>query len=154
MSLAEKEMPGWDWAIRRAQEKDIEAMLSFWSGIKEIQSATHDSPALVQGCLKANPGSCLVAYAGAVLVGTVLGTYDGWRGGIYHLAVHPEYRRQGLGEALLEQALKVLRQRGAPRVDLTTYVYNERAQAFYRKYGWRERSEVKSFSFEYLQQRD
>lgn len=126
-------------------------MLNLWSGVQEIQSSIADSWEQVQQFLEGNPTSFLVACSEDRLVGTIMGGYNGWRGSIYHLAVHPEYRCLGVGRALVKQCLEALHKRGAPRVDLTTYASNERAQAFYSKLGWRERTEIKNFSFEYIQ---
>ncbi|PKM76933.1 MAG: N-acetyltransferase [Firmicutes bacterium HGW-Firmicutes-15] len=139
------------WRICRAETSNIDAMLNLWSYIPEIQSSIADSFESVQGFMELNQASFLVALLDVKLIGTVMGGYNGWRGTIYHLAVHPDYRGQGIGRALLEQCIAVLHQRGAPRVDLYTYASNETAQAFYRKLGWRERKEVKNFSWEYSQ---
>ncbi len=137
------------WRICRAERSNIDAMLNMWSYIPEIQSSIADSFESVQDFMELNQASFLVALLDAKLIGTVMGGYNGWRGTIYHLVVHPDYRGQGIGRALLEQCMVVLHQRGAPRVDLYTYTRNETAQAFYRKMGWRERKEVKNFSWEY-----
>lgn len=42
------------------------------------------------------------------LVGAVLATHDGRRGWINRLAVHPDYRRHGIGTQLIEAAEKML----------------------------------------------
>ena len=42
------------------------------------------------------PGSLLVAEDGARLVGALIAAWDGWRGNMYRLAVHPEHRRRGI----------------------------------------------------------
>jgi ribosomal protein S18 acetylase RimI-like enzyme len=39
----------------------------------------------------------LVARIDGAIVGTMLGTFDGWRGHVYRLVVHPRTRRQGIG---------------------------------------------------------
>src|SRR5688572_33317938 len=47
-----------------------------------------------------------------LLVGAVLATHDGRRGWINRLAVHPEYRRQGIGTKLIEAAEHALHECG------------------------------------------
>jgi GNAT superfamily N-acetyltransferase len=50
--------------------------------------------------------------------------------------VRPDYRRQGIGKALLEYVVAQARAEGALRVMLLTDADNERAQALYRKTGF------------------
>ena len=50
--------------------------------------------------------------------------------------VRPEYRRKGIGKALLEHIIAQARAEGALRVMLLTDGDNERAQALYRKIGF------------------
>lgn len=139
-----------DFFIRPAKDGDIPAMLELWSGINEIQSASvPDDPEQVRRFLALNPTSFLVACRGEQLVGTIMGGYNGWRGAIYHLAVDHSCHRQGIGRQLMADCLKALRERGAPRVDLTTYGFNTRAQRFYCALGFTERDDINNFSFLY-----
>ena len=52
------------------------------------------------------------------------------------LFVAPEARRSGVGTGLLDEALDLARDLGAPRVSLETARSNETAQALYRSAGW------------------
>ncbi len=53
------------------------------------------------------------------------------------LAVHPDYRRQGIGEQILEAALRDGRQVGTRYALLEVRVGNEAAQNLYRKFGFK-----------------
>lgn len=57
-------------------------------------------------------------------------------GHILNIAVDPVFRRQGLGQRLLECALEYSRQLGASRVELEVRTGNETAIALYQKYGF------------------
>lgn len=61
---------------------------------------------------------------------------DAATGYVSELAVHPEYQRRGLGEALMRWALVWFREQGLRRAALTTNTDNARAIALYRKLGF------------------
>ena len=52
------------------------------------------------------------------------------------IAVHPDFRRQGLGEQILIHALRAVQDEGARRVFLEVRAGNFAAQALYKKYGF------------------
>ena len=52
------------------------------------------------------------------------------------IAVHPDFRRQGIGEQILLYALRAARAEGAQRAFLEVRAGNAAAQAMYRKYGF------------------
>ena len=58
-------------------------------------------------------------------------------GAIYDLVVDPDYRRGGIGRALLDAALAGLARLGAPRVVLSTAEGNAAAQQLFRSAGFR-----------------
>lgn len=136
--------------IRPAREGDIAAMLELWKGVKEIQSSSvPDNYEQVKRFMELNPTSFLVACLDDRLAGTIMGGYNGWRGAIYHLTVDESCRGQGIAKQLMLNCLEALRRLGVPRVDLTTYAYNTRAQGFYNALGYFERDDIKNYSFLY-----
>jgi ribosomal-protein-alanine N-acetyltransferase len=52
------------------------------------------------------------------------------------IATHPDFRRQGIGESLMIEALQAARVEGARRVFLEVRAGNLGAQALYKKYGF------------------
>ncbi len=57
----------------------------------------------------------LVAIKDEQLIGTLMGGYDGHRGWINYLAVHPHQQRLGIATALVQQLEKRLMARGCPK---------------------------------------
>lgn len=53
------------------------------------------------------------------------------------IATHPDFRRQGIGERILRDALQDGRDAGAHLAFLEVRASNEAAQAMYRKFGFR-----------------
>lgn len=133
--------------IYDAQIKDISAMLEFWRSTDGIGVGVGDDDASLQLFLKRNPTTCLVMKDSGRLIGTVLGGFDGRRGFIYHLAIQPDYRRQGLGKKLLDQALNELAKAGAQRTHLFVWKENQAAIDFYRSLGWLDRNDIEVFTW-------
>src|SRR5206468_8839293 len=73
----------------------------------------------------------LVAVDDDVIVGSVIGGWDGWRGNIYRLAVAPEARRRGLARRLVDDAVRVLRARGARRFSALVERHEAHAVGFW-----------------------
>lgn len=62
-----------------------------------------------------DPGCWFLAESGRRLIGACLNWKDGW---VKDLAVHPDWRRRGLGEALLRHTFHELWQKGVRRIGL------------------------------------
>lgn len=113
-------------SIRDAVRSDLEAVLRFWQEAEALPTNTDDAGALER--LLDHPTSVLLlAVDGSRLAGTVIGGFDGWRGGIYRLAVHPSRRRGGLGGRLVAAACERLEEMGARRI--AAFARAEEAQA-------------------------
>jgi len=65
-------------------------------------------------------------------------TLTGPKAWVDDIAVQPGYRRQGIGAALLEAAVRRARQRGCAYLLVDTAKGNPPARAFYRAYGFEE----------------
>lgn len=70
------------------------------------------------------------------IISTVMVGYDGHRGWINYLAVHPEWRGHGVGRRMMERAEDLLRSRGCPKINLQVRQSNTRVIDFYRKIGY------------------
>ena len=78
----------------------------------------------------------LLAEAENEIVGTLLGTFDGWRGNMYRLAVHPSRRRQGLGRELVRQVEAVFATWGVSRITALIEVDRPWAGPFWAAVGY------------------
>ena len=70
------------------------------------------------------------------VVGTAMAGYDGHRGWLYSLGVHPDARRSGLGRALLAEAERALAVLGCPKLNLQVLSANAGAQTFWQRVGY------------------
>lgn len=74
--------------------------------------------------------------AGGRIVGNVIATWDGWRGGIWRVAVVPQWRRKGVGTRLVAAAEERLEGLGAPRVAALVLREHDHALGFWRALGY------------------
>ena len=99
--------------------------------------APHNAPALViDKKLAVADGLFFVALTGSTVVGTTMAGYDGHRGWIYSMAVHPGHRKRGIGSQLLSCAEEQLVGRGCLKINLQIMHGNERVRAFYEANGY------------------
>ena len=87
--------------------------------------------------LQRDPDLFLVAHEPAGrAIGVVLGGWDGRRAYVYHLAVDPDWRRRGVGDALMDELERRLVARGALKCKCQVVVGNEASAAFFRRRGY------------------
>lgn len=87
--------------------------------------------------LKVQPELFLVACVQSRIVATVMAGYDGHRGWINYLAVHPQHRRAGIGRSMMGEAESRLRAAGCPKINLQVRSKNAAVMEFYRRIGFK-----------------
>ena len=65
-----------------------------------------------------------------------MGGYDGHRGWINYLAVHPDFQGQGYGRQMMENVEDKLRKTGCPKINLQIRSGNDKIKGFYQKLGF------------------
>jgi len=78
----------------------------------------------------------LVGLIGGQVVASIMAGYDGHRGWINALAVHPDHRGQGYGAMMMRQAVALLTKRGAVKINLQIRGDNHRLQRYYESLGF------------------
>jgi ribosomal protein S18 acetylase RimI-like enzyme len=79
----------------------------------------------------------VVGYSYSGIEGRDYMSLRGPAGVVYDIVVDPAHRRNGVGRTLLDATLAALRERGAPRVVLSTAEQNESAQRLFARAGFR-----------------
>ena len=92
---------------------------------RDIERKCADSPELF-----------FIGRADGRLVGSCMAGYDGHRGWIYFLAVHPDSQRRGYAARLVAHAEARLRELGCPKIDLMVRDSNAAVIEFYRAIGY------------------
>ncbi|HEV2728051.1 MAG TPA: GNAT family N-acetyltransferase [Solirubrobacterales bacterium] len=128
--------------VRRCTPDDIEAVLHLWSLARSRHASTPDRREDVEALIDGGPAALLVAAAEEEVVGAVIAAWDGWRGNIYRLAVHPDYRRLGIGLRLTRAAEGYFRDRGVGRVTALVAFDDEAAASFWDSAGYPQDQEI------------
>lgn len=129
--------------IRRMTMEDYDAVYALWKSCKGMGlNDKDDSREGIDRFLKRNPDTNFTAWDGDTLVGVIMGGSDGRRGMIYHTSVREEYRRQGIGEALVEKLLEAYREIGINKTMLVVFERNKAGNAFWEKMGFTVRTDI------------
>jgi ribosomal protein S18 acetylase RimI-like enzyme len=112
--------------VRPCQPDEVDHVSRLWRDSGRRAGATDDRPALT-ALLKRDPEALLVAELDGRMVGSLIATWDGWRGNMYRLTVHPSLRRKGIARRLVEAGEKRLRAAGARRITALVWTEDSRA---------------------------
>ncbi|MGB3491615.1 MAG: GNAT family N-acetyltransferase, partial [Elainellaceae cyanobacterium] len=126
-----------EFNIRECQIAEAAAVLALWQAAGATVSLT-DTLEDVQGAIASSAIHFLVAEQSVAeqsvagksvaenlnpenqvqMIGTLIAGFDGWRGNMYRLVVHPDYRRWGIATALVTEAEARFRQQGVKRITI------------------------------------
>ena len=127
--------------IRIYRERDREQVLALWQECDLIHPKNDPQKDLDR---KKGFGEelFLVIEEREKIIGTVMGGYDGHRGIINYLGVHPSFRGQGLGKMLLQAVEQKLKDLGCPQVNLLIWSNNSEVLTFYKKTQYSEANDI------------
>lgn len=129
--------------IRKMTIDDYEKVYALWLSCRGMGlNDLDDSREGIERFLRRNPDSCFVADDCGDIVGVIIAGNDGRRGYIYHTAVSPERRHEGIATRLVDTALEALKALGINKAALVVFERNETGNAFWEKYGFGERTDL------------
>jgi ribosomal protein S18 acetylase RimI-like enzyme len=122
--------------IRRFEQGDSAAVVQLWSdcGLVVPWNDPHKD---IQRKLTVQPEMFLVGCTDDQIIASVMAGYDGHRGWINYLAVHPAHQRSGVGRRMMEEAENRLRAAGCPKINLQVRGGNAAVIAFYNEIGFK-----------------
>ena len=115
---------------------DFDLVIELWekAGLILSRSDTYDG---MKGKLKRDPELFFVLEEDSRIIGVVMGSYDGRRGWINHLAVDPEYQGRNIGKKIIEELERRFKKMGCEKINLLIELSNEKVQGFYEKQGFK-----------------
>jgi ribosomal protein S18 acetylase RimI-like enzyme len=121
--------------IRAFQPADEEAVLALWRACGLVRP-WNDPRKDIARKLRVNPDWFLVGEQEGRVIATAMVGYEGHRGWVNYLAVEPALQRSGVGRAVMEEAERILRAAGCPKLNLQVRRGNAAAIAFYERLGF------------------
>jgi MOSC domain-containing protein YiiM/GNAT superfamily N-acetyltransferase len=111
-------------------------VVQLWRDMLGYQSGHNAPERVIERKLAVRDGLFFVALDAGAVIGTVLAGYDGHRGWLYSVAVHPAHQHKGVGSALVRHAELALTARGCMKINLQIVEGNEGVTAFYARLGY------------------
>ncbi|MBQ8857393.1 MAG: GNAT family N-acetyltransferase [Lachnospiraceae bacterium] len=134
--------------IREMKIEDYDSVYALWKTIKGFGiRSVDDSKEGIERFLKWNPGLSVVAEEDGKIVGAILCGSDGRRGCLYHVCVHKDYRRQGIGKTMVVWCMEKLKELQINKVSLIAFTQNDIGNAFWKEIGWTKREDLNYYDF-------
>ena len=134
--------------IREMKIEDYDNVFALWKTIKGFGiRSVDDSREGIERFLKWNPGLSVVAEEEGKIVGAILCGSDGRRGCLYHVCVHKDYRRQGIGKTMVIWCMEKLKELQINMVSLIAFTQNDIGNAFWKEIGWTKREDMNYYDF-------
>ena len=124
-----------DITFRSCRVEDIPAVLDLWKAADIVPGPTDDAGAM-KIRLQRDAKLFVLATDGERIVGSLMGGWNGWRGDMARLGVHPDYRRRGIAKRLVEEVETRLRELGCTRITSLVFVNEPGAPEFWSNAGY------------------
>ena len=128
-------MPQKQMLVRPYRTDDEESLVSLWQ-VCELTVPWNNPHKDIARKLQVQPELFLVGILDSRLIATVMGGYDGHRGWINYLAVHPDFQGNGYGQEIMNSVETALREMGCPKINLQIRTGNDKIGSFYQKLGF------------------
>ncbi len=125
---------------------DYEAVKELWLTIRGFAiRSIDDSYEGIKRFLERNPKTSVVAEYKGRIIGAILCGHDGRRGCLYHVCVHEQYRRRGIGRAMVVWCINALEGEHISNVSLIAFTSNDIGNTFWNTIGWRRRQDLNNY---------
>lgn len=96
--------------------------------------------------LSLDSGLILVAQKESKIVGVIIGTVDNNKAYYYRLAVHPDYRRQGIGRSLIRTLDQRFQNRKVKKIMIALDPHNVHLRSFFESLGYQTKDFLSGMS--------
>ena len=136
------------YEIRVMTTDDYEEVHNLWMSIHGFAiRSIDDSKEGVERFIRRNPKTSVVAISDGKIVGAILCGHDGRRGCLYHVCVHEEYRKHGIGKSMAAACMRALQAEQINKVNIVAFKSNELGNHFWKEEGWNFRDDLNYYDF-------
>ena len=139
-------VPESPYAYRTMTLADYDAVTELLGVTEGVVLRAADSRPATARYLERNPGLSFVCCEADAIVGCVFAGHDGRRGYLQHLAVGADYRRRGIGSALVACCVAELERIGIEKCHLDVLAGNAAAAGFWSRRGGQRRCDIVRYS--------
>ena len=134
--------------VREMTPADYDKVYELWMSIQGFGiRSIDDSREGVERFLKRNSTTSVVAVADDKIVGAILCGHDGRRGCLYHVCVHEDYRKHGIGKSMAVACMRALQAEHINKVNIIAFKSNELGNHFWQEEGWTFRDDLNYYDF-------
>ena len=130
-------MRGPELTIRQCRSDEAKSLLALWERAGAVPSIT-DTVEDIQLVLERESSMLLVVEAKGQIIGSIIGSFDGWQGHIHRLAVDPAWQRRGIARRLVTEIEGWLARQGAKRISAIVVRDHPWATGFWNAAGYGE----------------
>lgn len=136
------------YEIRVMTADDYEEVHNLWMSIHGFAiRSIDDSKEGVERFIRRNPKTSVVAVSDGKIVGAILCGHDGRRGCLYHVCVHEDYRKHGIGKSMAVACMRALQAEQINKVNIVAFKSNELGNHFWKEEGWNFRDDLNYYDF-------
>ena len=128
------------YEIIEFEERYREGVVGLWK-ICDLTRPWNDPNKDIDRILSDQTGKLFILRKHNKVLGSVMVGYDGHRGSVYYLSVHPDYQKKNLGRMLMKHSEDYLLTLGCPKLNLMVRTSNIPVIEFYCRLGY-EKDEV------------
>jgi len=133
--------------IRKLAIEDYEKIIALWERARlPYKPRGRDSKEEIAKQMEASPDFFIGSFEDNRLIGVAILSSDMRKGWINHLAVDPDYRREGVAKTLIAESEKVLRKHGIKIFCVLIEDYNDVSKKLFKKRGYVEHHDIAYFS--------
>ena len=127
--------------IRQYADSDKEKVINLWE-LCELTRQWNNPIKDIQRKLTVQSELFLVLEKDGEILGSIMGGFDGHRGNVNYLGIHPDHKNKGLGKLLMNRIEVELIKMGCPKINLMVRDANIDVQKFYKVIGYKEQKVV------------